>query len=101
MTSYEKDTFCSSIGDYCTVMGIDPRKIQIQSVSVSTKYFGIFDGRAYKKAVKEYNEIAKIFDTVVDFREGQTQPTKTSLFDFFFGLHHEGYQMRGTGIKMK
>jgi hypothetical protein len=99
MATYEKETYRTTLGDYCSAKGLEITQIEIEPISVSSHYFGIFNGRAYKKARAQFDHEAARFDAVVDFGEGPTFQPEKSWMNFLFNLHSEGYQMRGTGIK--
>lgn len=99
MASYVDDTFRTSLGDYCAAKGLDITATSIEPVSVSIFYFGIFNGRAYKKAKAQFDAEAAQFDAIVDFSEGATFQPEKSWMNFLLNLHSEGYQMRGTGIR--
>lgn len=100
MAAYEENTYRTTLGDYCLAKGLQTARITIEPISISCHYFGIFNGRAYKKAKAQFNQKAARFDAVVDFGEGSTFQPEKSWMNFLFNLHSEGYQMRGTGIKI-
>lgn len=98
MADYES-AFPTSLGDYCTVHGIQRSQLEIKAILAVGDYQGFNRQGAYQRAVLEFNKLAESYDDVVEVREGITQ--RFTGATFLFGFADSTYYIRGTALKKK